>query len=120
MKKASIKRTVLVVLSCFIIFSGCDIIMDTIRGTETYSIIINAGTNGVVSIVPQKTTYDYNDIVTITAIADPGFQFSNWSGSATGRDNPLVFTVTANTTIIATFEPVTFEEVSDLTGTSGD
>jgi uncharacterized repeat protein (TIGR02543 family) len=42
-------------------------------------------------------------VVTLTAIADPGWGFVGWSGDLSGSDNPETITITGNTTITATF-----------------
>lgn len=51
-------------------------------------------------------------VLTLTAVAAPGFEFAGWSGSADCSDGRI--TVTANLGCRATFEPL--PELPDLTG----
>lgn len=48
--------------------------------------------------------YDYNTTATLTATANDGYEFVNWSNGST--DNPLVYTVTKDETITANFRQV--------------
>ncbi len=47
--------------------------------------------------------YEAGSTVTITANPNSNFTFSHWSGGASGSDNPLQYTVIADTEIIAHF-----------------
>jgi len=51
----------------------------------TYTINITAGEGGSVIKSPDKPEYDYNESVTLTAVPDLGYEFSNWSGDLTGE-----------------------------------
>jgi uncharacterized repeat protein (TIGR02543 family) len=64
--------------------------------------IITVG-NGSVSIYPEKTNFVFGEIVRMTAVADPGWSFTGWSGDASGSVNPLEYTIQGDTTITATF-----------------
>jgi len=59
--------------------------------------------SGSITVNPLKTTYHYGDQVTLTANANPGYSFSNWTGGATGSTNPKTITITGNTSVIAHF-----------------
>jgi hypothetical protein len=48
--------------------------------------------------------YALNTTVELTATADPGYLFSEWTGDATGSSNPLSILLNSNKTIGATFE----------------
>ena len=48
--------------------------------------------------------YDYNTTATLTATANDGYEFVNWSNGST--DNPLAYTVTKDETITANFRQV--------------
>ena len=79
-----------------------------ITGTFTqdeYALIVNVSPagSGTITIDPVKTTYHYGDVVTLTATADPGWTFSNWSGDASGNENPLTVTIHGNANITGTF-----------------
>ncbi len=62
-----------------------------------------AGT-GTIAVSPQQTTYSYGNVVTLTANAASGSQFSAWSGPcASTTSTTCTVTITANTTVSATF-----------------
>ena len=57
---------------------------------------------GTVSKDPEKSTYIYGDVVTVTPTPAVGWSFSSWSGSCTGT-GACVVTVDGNETVEATF-----------------
>ena len=59
--------------------------------------------SGSVRVDPQQTTYHYGDEVTLTASAEPGWAFTEWSGDEAGSVNPLTVTIQGNTNITAAF-----------------
>ena len=59
--------------------------------------------DGSINVEPEKTAYHYGDVVTLTASADPGWTFTNWSGDLTGSDNPQTLELTGNATVTANF-----------------
>ena len=71
------------------------------------TLTLNA-TNGSISTNPNPVggTYDDGTSVALTASPDPGFEFSGWSGDASGTTNPLTITMDADKTITATFAPI--------------
>ena len=50
-------------------------------------------------------TYLHNATAILTATPDPGYDFTGWSGDATGTDNPLSVLMDRDKTIVATFAP---------------
>ncbi|MCB0187751.1 MAG: hypothetical protein KDE31_25965, partial [Caldilineaceae bacterium] len=60
---------------------------------------------GQIKISPQKASYAFDELVSITAIPNAGQQFLGWSGSTTSLQNPLTFKIRSNTNLIATFGP---------------
>lgn len=70
-----------------------------------YTLTVNA-LNGTVNVSPQKATYQPGETVKLTAVANEGFAFSNWSGDVTGTANPIDFTITENSVVTATFTTV--------------
>jgi hypothetical protein len=53
-----------------------------------YTLTINIEGNGIVDKDPDLTSYHCGDNVTLTAIPDPSWAFSYWSGDLTGSNNP--------------------------------
>ncbi len=58
---------------------------------------------GTVSRNPDKQTYRYFDQVTLTASANTGYKFNNWSGDASGSQNPKTVTIYGDTSVTANF-----------------
>ncbi|WP_442267568.1 InlB B-repeat-containing protein [Tenacibaculum sp. ZS6-P6] len=101
-----------------------DITMDADKTvTATFAPIqrtltLNA-TNGSVSTNPNPTngTYDNGTLVTLTATPDAGYEFTGWSGDASGTTNPLDITMDADKTVTATFAPI--QRTLTLNATNG-
>ncbi len=70
---------------------------------EDYTLTVTTVGSGDVAAVPDQATYQYGDVVTLTATADPGWSFYDWAGDATGTDNPLTITITGDTNVTARF-----------------
>jgi uncharacterized repeat protein (TIGR02543 family) len=70
-----------------------------------YTLAVNIAPtgSGLITKVPDKTTYVYGDVVTLTATANAGYTFSNWSGDATGSTNPVTMTINGNKNVTANF-----------------
>ncbi|MDY6839026.1 MAG: InlB B-repeat-containing protein, partial [Thermodesulfobacteriota bacterium] len=73
-----------------------------------YTLTVNtAGLgSGTVTLAPPGGTYDEGTVVTLTANADSGSQFTGWSDDLTGDVNPTTITMNTNKTVTASFEPV--------------
>lgn len=63
--------------------------------------------NGVVEKNPDNPTYNNGDSVVLTATANPGYEFTSWSGDATGTNNPLTVFMDGNKNITANFTLIT-------------
>jgi uncharacterized repeat protein (TIGR02543 family) len=70
---------------------------------DEYTLTVDRVGDGSVAVEPSPGPYHYDDVVTLTATADPGWTFSGWSGGLSGADNPATTTITGPTTITATF-----------------
>jgi hypothetical protein len=88
-----------------------------------YTLAINITGSGTVSKNPDQATYPSGSSVTLTAIPAVGWNFTNWSGSATGTTNPLTILIDGNKTVNALFTlkvtkpavPVTISPVGTIT-----
>ncbi|MFH1771784.1 MAG: fibronectin type III domain-containing protein [Candidatus Omnitrophota bacterium] len=74
---------------------------------DTYNLTIQS-TNGSITLNPNQATYDYGTQVILTAISDSGYQFTGWSGSASGTTNPITITMDSDKTITANFSIKTY------------
>jgi uncharacterized repeat protein (TIGR02543 family) len=60
---------------------------------------------GWIARSPDAASYASGTVVTLTANANPGYHFVNWSGDLSGITNPTIITMTGNKTVTATFSP---------------
>jgi len=70
---------------------------------QQYTLTINTVGNGTVAKSPDKTTYTYGEVVTLTANPAVGWSFSAWSGDLTGSTNPTTITMNGSKSVTATF-----------------
>ncbi|NLW84237.1 MAG: cadherin-like domain-containing protein [Phycisphaerae bacterium] len=80
---------------------------------NTYTLAITA-TNGSVTkrvngVITTATSFAHGTIVSLTAAANTGYTFANWSGSATGTANPVSITMDANKAVTANFAQVSLD-----------
>ena len=76
-------------------------IPDAPTPTVTYTLSVSASEGGTVN--NTGGTHNANSSVSITATADAGYEFTSWSGDASGTDNPLTISMNGNKTITANF-----------------
>ncbi|HEY3311515.1 MAG TPA: LamG-like jellyroll fold domain-containing protein [Anaerolineales bacterium] len=74
---------------------------------NVYMLTINKVGNGTVT-TDITSPYHYGDVVSLTATADIGWVFTNWSGDVTGTTNTANVTMLGNKTVTATFAINTF------------
>ncbi|MBF0204810.1 MAG: BACON domain-containing protein [Desulfamplus sp.] len=72
--------------------------------TQVFTLNVNSS-HGTVTKNPDKTSYDSNEVVILTATPETGYKFTGWSGDAYGNDSTTTVTMTGNKTAIANFEP---------------
>jgi uncharacterized delta-60 repeat protein len=75
-----------------------------------HTLSLSAGSGG--TTVPQPGTYIYDHAVRISISASPddGYNFSGWSGNASGTDNPLSITIDTDKSIDASFSARIIED----------
>ena len=95
--------------------------------TANFSIIVTAFTlnvtaqNGSVSKNPDNVTYNDGDSVELTPTPNSGYEFTSWSGDATGTDNPLTVLMNSNKNITANFTLVNNPNIQGINlGSAGD
>ena len=69
----------------------------------TLTISINPYNGGTVTKSPNKSTFNSGEVVTLTAVANSGYQFSSWSGDATGSNPTITITMNGNKSVTANF-----------------
>ena len=73
---------------------------------KNYEVSVEATEGGSVSYAGGSIQAGQN--ITVSATPVEGYQFTGWSGDATGNENPLTLTVYSNTTITANFERIKY------------
>jgi hypothetical protein len=68
-----------------------------------FTLTLNTQGEGSVSADPVQPTYSAGQAVTLTATPSPGWVFTGWSGGVSGAGNPATITISADTTVTATF-----------------
>jgi uncharacterized repeat protein (TIGR02543 family) len=58
---------------------------------------------GTVECVPGGLIYDAGTVVTLTAVENAGYGFSEWSGDLTGSESPTTITMDSDKTVTANF-----------------
>jgi len=71
-----------------------------------HTLTIVAGSNGTTNPVPGTSQHDYGTQVQVTATPDSGYQFSGWSGDASGTTNPITITMDSDKSITASFTAI--------------
>ena len=77
-----------------------------VKPSITFTVKVDTVEGGSVTISPAQATYGKDDYVKATATPDTGYAFTGWIGTASGTDNPLLFTITKNEWIIPVFTAV--------------
>ncbi len=70
---------------------------------EEYTLDTNVVGSGAVGVDPGQATYNYGDVVTLTATPDAGWSFAGWNGDLSGMTNPAALTMDENKVVTATF-----------------
>lgn len=73
---------------------------------ESYTLATDA-TNGSVTLDPAGGTYEDGTEVTVTAVPDEGYEFTEWTGDLSGSDNPATITIDGDKSVTAVFEVIT-------------
>ena len=79
-----------------------------------YNFAVSASEGG--SVNSPGDSFAQNTTLTLTATADDGYEFTSWSGDASGTDNPLTVSLTSNTNITANFERIQYTLTVNIVG----
>jgi pectate lyase len=75
----------------------------TTTGGGPFTLTTSVTGSGTVTRSPNQATYPNGTVVTLTANAAGGFQFSSWSGDLSGTANPSAITMNSNKNVVANF-----------------
>ena len=79
-----------------------------------YTLTVIAGDGGTVS--QMGGSFEEGTSVTITATPNPEYEFTGWSGGASGTDNPLTLVMTTDKSITASFAKKKYALTVDVVG----
>lgn len=96
-----------------------DKVLQALFTQDEYTVVAQVVGDGSVEITPVQPTYHYGDLVTVTAMAAPGWRFAGWSGSASGSVPSTNVTVDGNETVIATFERIFYTVTTQALDSEG-
>ena len=68
-----------------------------------HTLTIASGSGGTTDPSPGTYTHDSGTNVTLRAMANSGYEFSGWSGDASGTDNPITIAMDSDKSIAASF-----------------
>jgi uncharacterized repeat protein (TIGR02543 family) len=76
--------------------------------------------SGTVGVDPDQTTYECGELVTLTAIPDAGYEFTDWSGDLSGSENPATIAMNSDKSVTASFildtTPPVIENIKENAG----
>ena len=85
--------------------------------TNTHSLSVTA-TGGAVTSSPAQGSYNHGDTVTLEAVPNAGYSFTNWSGDLSGSTNPATLVMEADKSVTAGFAPSTYSLTATAIGGS--
>ena len=84
--------------------------------SDRHHIQLTTTGNGQVSKTPGESSYKHGSPVQITAVADPGWSFKNWTGDYSETTNPVIINPTSDMTITAIFTQDEYTITNTTTG----
>ena len=78
----------------------------TISIVTGYCTLATQAINGSITVSPNKTQYRMGETVSLTAMPQDGYEFTNWTGSLASSANPLSIIIAANKSLTAHFARV--------------
>jgi hypothetical protein len=78
--------------------------VDITVAPPSYDLAVSVTGSGTVALDPPAGPYAEGTIVTVTAMAAAGAVFQGWSGDLSGSANPETIEMTADRTVVATFQ----------------
>ena len=80
------------------------------------TLVLDPADGGIITADPDQEDYAQGSVVTLTASANPGYDFDHWSGDAAGNANPVDVIMDDHKTVTAHF--VTLRQVTIQTDPS--
>jgi hypothetical protein len=78
--------------------------------THTLTVNVSPEGGGAVTLEPSQPVGGYvvGTVVTLTAVADEGYDFDHWSGALSGSENPSTITMDSDKEVTAHFSQITY------------
>ncbi len=91
---------------------------DAAKVTAQFVLTFATAHGGQMIPLPAQSLFDPGSTVSMSALADPGYEFSGWTGDLTGTANPARLLMDASKSVGATFRPTggTVNFVNRITG----
>jgi len=83
--------------------NGPKLIISTESDTPPVSYSLTTDVTGSGTVDPYSGNFNDGEPVSLTAIPEAGYEFSHWSGDASGTTNPKTITMSSNKHVIANF-----------------
>jgi surface protein len=82
---------------------------------KTYPVTITTVGEGSVGVDPLLDEYPHGSRITLTAIPEPGWKLTSWSGDVSGTSSPVVVTITREMNITVTFTQIAYLSDNGIT-----
>lgn len=108
--------SILLIISCVALVQ-----CESLTGEETteYSFSASASPSEAGSVSPESGTYEEGSEVEVTASANEGWNFTEWTGDVESTENPVSVTIDSDTEITANFAEVTYELTASASPSEG-
>lgn len=92
---------------------------DVVTVVAQYTLTLEESRGGSLRASPSQATYASGATVTLTATAEPGYEFAGWTGDLSGTASPATLVMDAHRTVGAAFRTTagTVNFVNRITGT---
>ena len=81
-------------------------VLNTVHRRGLLYINVTYNTGGTVSKDKEGNTFSKNETIELTAIANIGYEFVEWTGDIISNQNPINITIIDNMDIQANFQPI--------------
>jgi len=85
-----------------------------------YTLTITIDGSGSVTKNPNQATYNYGQVVTLTAVPSAGWTFNSWTADLTGSQNPTTITMNNNKVVVAHFVDDMPPQILNIVRTTSD
>ena len=88
----------------------------TYKSNVTHNLTTSVTGSGSIGKNPDKTTFDHDEVVTLTATAAAGYSFTGWGGACSGTSITCNVTMDSAKSVVATFTINTYTLTTSVYG----